>query len=330
MSAGIFVSYRRDDSRHAAGRLADDLAQAFGPECIFRDIEGIDPGVDFARALETALAACVVMLVLIGPRWLQVQDPQGRRRLDRPDDWIRQEIASALERDIRVVPILLEGAPLPEADDLPPALRPLVRRQALELSDMRWRGDLQRLVDTLSRVPGLARRDAPVASPVPAPAPAPAPRARRPWLVAGALAAVGLLVVLGLLSEDLPPGGDEPQPASPVAVDPAPVATPAVAVTAAPSAPPDVSGVWRTHTGEVYFFEQQGRDVHFTAAAGGVPMGEGQGRFEGPLLRLSMTMQVDGVVVGNAQCDMQAAPDQRSYTGLCQGPDGSFPAQFFR
>ena len=87
MPAGIFISYRRDDSRHAAGRLADDLSQAFGAERIFRDIEGIDLGVDFAQSLEKALAACSVMLVLIGPQWLQVQDnKRGGRRLDQADD----------------------------------------------------------------------------------------------------------------------------------------------------------------------------------------------------------------------------------------------------
>lgn len=142
MAAGIFISYRRDESRHAAGRLADDLAQAFGADAIFRDIEGIDPGVDFTRSLERALGACVVMLVLIGPQWLQIKDAQGRRRLDNAEDWIRQEIATALERNVRVVPVLLEGATVPQPDQLPPDMQALVRRQALEMSDMRWRGDL--------------------------------------------------------------------------------------------------------------------------------------------------------------------------------------------
>src|SRR5690606_10510816 len=145
--AGLFISYRRDESRHAAGRLADDLVDAFGADSIFRDIEGIDPGVDFKQALDKALGSCVVMLVLIGPRWLQMEDAHGGRRLDQPGDWIRMEIATALARDIRVVPVLLEGAILPEEDQLPEDMRPLVRRQAFELADGRWRGDLQRLVD---------------------------------------------------------------------------------------------------------------------------------------------------------------------------------------
>ena len=76
--AGIFISYRRDDSRHAAGRLADELAAEFGAASIFRDVESIAPGVDFEEALDQALSACAVMLVVIGPRWLSITDAEGR------------------------------------------------------------------------------------------------------------------------------------------------------------------------------------------------------------------------------------------------------------
>jgi hypothetical protein len=167
MAAGIFISYRRDESRHAAGRLAEDLSQAFGADHIFRDIEGIELGVEFAKSLEKALAACSVMLVLIGPQWLAMPDhKRGGRRLDQPDDWIRQEIATALRRDVRVVPVLLEGATLPEAAELPDDIRSLVGRQTMELSDARWRGDLQRLVDALSKLPGFeANRQAVTVTP---------------------------------------------------------------------------------------------------------------------------------------------------------------------
>jgi|GEM_PF-2498379 len=155
MAAGIFISYRRDESRHAAGRLAEDLSQTFGAEHIFRDIEGIELGVEFAKSLEQALAACSVMLVLIGPQWLDMPDrKRGGRRLDQVDDWIRQEIATALKRDVRVVPVLLEGTTLPDATELPADIRSLVARQAMELSDVRWRGDLQRLVEALAKLPG--------------------------------------------------------------------------------------------------------------------------------------------------------------------------------
>jgi len=332
MAAGIFISYRRDESRHAAGRLADDLAQAFGPESIFRDIEGIEPGLDFTQSLEKALRSCVVMLVLIGPRWLDMRDAQGRRRLDQDGDWIRQEIATALKRDdVRVIPVLLEGAALPEADQLPADMQPLVRRQAFELADGRWRGDLQRLVDALARVPGLQRRPEPAAAPAAAPAAVAAgPAARaKPMLVGAALGVVGLIAVAVWLDSD--GGGEAPLEYEPPAAGlPAVSAAPPQGGALQAAEPPDVSGLWRTNTGETYDFEQDGIEVHFVAEAGGQPIGEGRGRFDGSVLKLSMTMTVNGVHLGTANCDMQAAPDHRSFTGMCQGPNGPFPAQFYR
>jgi len=329
MAAGIFISYRRDESRHAAGRLADDLAQAFGSETIFRDIEGIEPGLDFTQSLEKALRSCVVMLVLIGPRWLDIRDGQGQRRLDQPGDWIRQEIASALERDVRVIPVLLEGATLPEADQLPADLQPLVRRQAFDMADGRWRGDLQRLAEALARVPGLTLK-APAAAPsgpatAAAPAPALAGRAK-PMLVGAALGVVGLLAV-GIWLSDL---GADDRPldfAAPAAG--LPVVPAQGAALPAPDTP-DVTGLWRTNTGETYHFEQDGLDVHLIAEAGGQEIGQGHGRFDGSVLKLAMTMTVNGVALGTANCDMHPAPDRRSFTGMCQGPNGAFPAQFFR
>jgi hypothetical protein len=355
-TAGIFISYRRDDSRHAAGRLADDLADTFGEAAIFRDIEGIDPGVDFTRALEKALAGCVVMLVLIGPRWLDLRDPQGRRRLDQPGDWIRQEIATALQRDVRVIPLLLEGTPMPDPEQLPADLRPLVQRQWLELEDGRWRGDVQRLEATLARVPGLQRRApaAPAAegasaagrgpstsaagapwSPPAAPAPTRRTGGRFGTLVLGAvIGVVGLLAAI-VYSEFAPDDGDVALPSTTALPMPATAGD-----AAAPAAPPavstegrevpDVAGLWRTASGETYHFEQDGAHVRFVARAGGQPMGQGEGQFEGGLLRLSFTMHVGGVAIGTANCDLQAGPDRRSFTGGCVGPNGPFVAQMFR
>ena len=204
MPAGIFISYRRDDSRHAAGRLADDLSQAFGAERIFRDIEGIDLGVDFAKSLERAMAACSVMLVLIAPQWLGVQDnKRGGRRLDQADDWIRKEIVTALKRDVRVVPVLLEGAHLPDAADLPADLQPLVRRQAMELSDVRWRGDLRRLIDALAKLPGFESKVVDNNGPA---------RPSRKWWWIGGTATVLLLGALSSMLENQPRPGPVPQP----------------------------------------------------------------------------------------------------------------------
>jgi hypothetical protein len=200
MTGGIFISYRRDDTRQAAGRLADDLADQLGNERIFRDVEKIELGVDFEQALNQALVSCEVMLVLIGRQWSGISDAQGRRRLEQPSDWIRIEIVTALKRGIRVVPVLIDGAQLPAEDELPEDLRPLVRRQALEVADGRWKGDVARLAESLGRGSGAA-------SPAPGGLAAPpvAPQrsnSMRNGVLIGASAVVALLLAYVFLSND--------------------------------------------------------------------------------------------------------------------------------
>jgi len=138
----IFLSYRRDDAAGFAGRLADGLEMHFGAGTVFRDIDDIRPGEDFVRALDRALAATDVFIALIGPRWAGADGA----RLQDPDDYVRREVASALSRDICVIPALLEGAPMPAAADLPDELTDLQRRQALQLQDRSWSSDLRKLV----------------------------------------------------------------------------------------------------------------------------------------------------------------------------------------
>jgi TIR domain-containing protein len=107
--AGIFISYRREDSDVAAGRLADDLSEIFGPGAVFRDIDRLKPGEDYVKALKDVLASCVALVAVIGPRWLTITDDKGNRRLADPNDWVRAEIRTALDRGIPVIPILLSG-----------------------------------------------------------------------------------------------------------------------------------------------------------------------------------------------------------------------------
>ena len=235
MSEGIFISYRRDDTRQAAGRLADDLTEQFGADRIFRDIERIELGVDFEQALNKALNGCEVMLVLIGQRWSSITDAQDRRRLEQPGDWIRIEIVTALRRNIRVVPVLVDGAAMPAESDLPDDLKPLLRRQAFALEDGRWKSDVQRLTDALSRMEGLATARRPAAVSIPAaegraataPVPAPAGGGRRNLLVG---VAVGVVLVIGAIV--LIPGGSEPADAAPLQA------------AQAPAPAPDVVGRW--------------------------------------------------------------------------------------
>jgi TIR domain-containing protein len=111
---GIFISYRRQQSSHFAGRLHDRLADFFGAGRVFMDVDAVKPGENFVEAIDRALAASNVLLVIMGPSWLAIADKQGRRRLDDPEDIVRLEIEAALSRDFLVVPVLVEGATMPK------------------------------------------------------------------------------------------------------------------------------------------------------------------------------------------------------------------------
>ena len=145
------MSYRRDDTDYPAAWLFAELAKHFDREQVFKDVDSIELGDDFVEVITSAVASCDVLLALIGRRWLTVTGQDGRRRLDNPDDFVRLEIEAALTRDVRVIPILVEGARMPRADELPTSLAKLARRQALELSPSRFGLDAQRLLRTLDR-----------------------------------------------------------------------------------------------------------------------------------------------------------------------------------
>jgi hypothetical protein len=161
---GVFISYRREDVPGHAGRLYDRLTQRFGEARVFMDVDSIELGRDFVSALEEAVASCEVMLVLIGPRWVSTAE----RRLDDPHDYVRVEVQTALDRDIRVVPVLVHGASLPSPEVLPEQIRPLVRRQAVELGDASFQSDSRLLIERLEPVLGDGVAPA-------------APRSETPW-----------------------------------------------------------------------------------------------------------------------------------------------------
>jgi hypothetical protein len=149
---GIFVSYRRQETSHLAGRLHDRLADSFGEDQVFIDVDTIELGVDFAEEIFGAVAACRVLLAIIGPTWLIATDGRGRRRLDDPDDIVRLEVEAALARGVRVIPILVEGATMPARQDLPDSLAGLARRNALTIRHESFRHDAARLVSAIERV----------------------------------------------------------------------------------------------------------------------------------------------------------------------------------
>jgi TIR domain len=149
---GIFINYRREDTAHSAGRLYERLAREFPRNQLLMDVDAIEPGLDFVKVLDEQVSGCDVLLALIGPNWVDSKNERGVRRLDDPDDFVRIEIASALERDIRVIPILVDGAPMPRAEQLPEPLKPLARRNAVQVGHVRFSADTQGLVEVLRRI----------------------------------------------------------------------------------------------------------------------------------------------------------------------------------
>jgi hypothetical protein len=154
---GIFLSYRRDDSDMATGRLTDDLSEEFGSDAIFRDIDRLELGLDYEEKLRRALDTCTVLLAVIGPRWSTISDNEGRRRLNDSKDWVRTEIARALSRGIRVIPVLVSGATMPQEIELPADLISLSKRQAFQLEDRYWKQGFRLLAESLDDLSPMLR-----------------------------------------------------------------------------------------------------------------------------------------------------------------------------
>jgi hypothetical protein len=149
--AGIFVSYRRDDSQGFAGRLADNLTNILGPDQVFRDIE-IPVGSDFTDVLHRAIAASDLLLVVIGRHWAAQSNVGYGSRLFEPTDWVRTEIEAAFAQGKQVVPVLVGGADMPGPDDLPESIKKLARKQAAILSDRHWDAEVRALVERLQHL----------------------------------------------------------------------------------------------------------------------------------------------------------------------------------
>jgi TonB family protein len=151
MKGKLFINYRREDTAPYAGRLYDRLTAHFGEDQVFIDIDQIDPGEDFVEVINRKVSACDIAIVSIGPRWLSATDASGKRRLDDDEDFVRMEIVAALERNIRVIPVLVGGAQMPRKQDLPEALASLSRRNAIELSETRFHADVNRLIEAIEK-----------------------------------------------------------------------------------------------------------------------------------------------------------------------------------
>jgi len=223
MGRAIFISYRRDDTEGEAGRLFDDLTRSFGENSVFMDVAGINPGMDFRKAIDDNVSSCGVLLAMIGPAWTSIADSAGTRRLDDSNDFVRLEIASALAREVAVIPVLVHDAKMPRPDQLPDNLKDLAFRNSVEITHTRWNSDVQLLTTALARyvAPAAATDTAPVHATVsvqlpPPTAPAPRPdsvhRSSVPLILGIVVAAVVALGIVGyLIFRPVSPNNPAPQ-----------------------------------------------------------------------------------------------------------------------
>jgi hypothetical protein len=203
----IFISYRRDDAEGEAGRLYDDLVRAYGDDSVFMDVAGIAPGLDFRKAIDDNVSGCGVFLAVIGPEWATIAGAAGQRRLEEANDFVRLEIASALTRNIAVIPVLVHEARMPHPEQLPDNIKDLAYRNSVEISHPRWNTDVQLLIKALKQyvTTSAATESDPVHATVPvqlpppvSPEPAPgAQKSKLPLILGGCLAALILLGVIG-------------------------------------------------------------------------------------------------------------------------------------
>ena len=158
-SQGIFLSYRRADTPAYARLLQRELTGRFPGSRVFMDLDSIPPGRVVEDVIRDAVDSCAVFVALIGRQWATLADEQGRRRLDSPDDYVRFEVKTALDRGVWVIPVLVDGANPVRQQDLPFDLQRLARLNAFELSDRRYDFDSARLLDDIQRelaAPGAA------------------------------------------------------------------------------------------------------------------------------------------------------------------------------
>jgi len=159
----IFINYRRDDSRADSGRLYDRLSAHF-PGKVFRDVASLEPGVEWHDAIARVIGQSDACIVVIGRDWLNITNANGERRLNDPRDTVRQEIVAALERKMRIFPVLVGGAKMPTEEELPPDLHSLCRRNALEITEQDWDEDLRKLISAMETALGVTQQRQEVAN----------------------------------------------------------------------------------------------------------------------------------------------------------------------
>ena len=262
MGRAIFISYRRDDTEGEAGRLFDDLVRAYGENSVFMDVAGINPGVDFRKAIDDNVATCGVLLAMIGPQWATIANSGGQPRLQDENDFVRLEIASALARDIPVIPVLVHDARMPRPETLPDNLKNLAYRNSVELTHARWNSDVQLLTNALAQYVAASSGTStePVHATVsvqlpPANAPAaqaaPASTSKTPW-IAGigvvAVLAIAAAVYFSMHGSGTTAAGGSAAQAPGTSAPASSAAAPADGSTAAAAGVAALAGVWNNPT----------------------------------------------------------------------------------
>jgi hypothetical protein len=313
MSGQIFISYRRDDASYPAGRLYDRLSTHFPQNQIFMDVDSLDLGIDFVKAIEESVASCDVLVAVIGRRWLVSANKEGRRRLDNPEDFVRLEIATALKRDIRVIPVLVEGALMPQSGQLPDDLKPLARRNALNVSHDRFRVDSERLIDAIQRALEAAQaegqRKPERRKRGEAERRVPRKPSRLLVVIGGAIAV--FLLGFGLLFKP-------PRP-SPTAVQPAELVTPP---SNGPTSVINIAGNWRdlNYPSNRSRVTQEGNSFQFSAwgAVQGIPFrSSGNGTITGQNVTCKYTANYQTGEVSYGNCSGTASADGSHMTLTC-------------
>ena len=311
---GVFISYRREDSGGYTGRLFDILSAEIGRENTYMDLDTIEGGDDFASVINQKIGVADVLVAVIGDRWLTVQGADGKRRLDNPRDFVRLEIAEALQRGIRVIPVLVAGAAVPRAADLPVDLRPLCQRQAVEIRDSHFHQDARQLTDILHNT--LHRTGFPPGR----------------WSVKGLVPALLLGTVIAgagilLFHELRPPAPSKArrprQPAALPTAASAPEAGPsrgaADRVQTSPQSAAGIGGKWTASVKydwgdtykETFEFETDGQELSGTAGLLGEPRAIREGKIAGN--RISFVTRTS-TVLGSDRYE-----DTHTYRGILEG-----------